>query len=229
MIDTSEAPGSPVLVTKVTQVLPTLPETPVQVTLPPRKAPGQVIVRTGTPPPVTAALAPSTPTTSTKTPVTAQATSTSTATTTAPATTAPTTAAAAQAQILSAANVQQLQQALNNWTFNYYDPTKVLDVNATKAPIAKLLGTPPITTQEDNCQLFLGANYTDVTILNADKTCYTFVVHIPGTRMLKVSYRLGSGALFGGLGGSSINSYALTLTGEHNPGVKFPSVITFSL
>jgi hypothetical protein len=143
---------------------------------------------------------------------------------------ATTKATATPAQI-SAAEAK-LQLALNNWSFNYYDPTKGLDVKATEAPIAKILGEPPIQTQEDHCQLFfefLGANYTDVTILNADKTCYTFVVHIPGTRLLKVCYGLGSGSLYGGLGGSSINNYALALSGEYKPGVKFPSVITFPL
>ena len=216
MIDISKEDAQlPVKVTKPVTMLPPIPGTPVRQP----EAPG--------------APAPNTPATSTK--VTVPAPASPAKVSHAPATpttgaTATTTAPATPAQI-DAAKIK-LQQALNNWSFNYYDPTKALDTNVTEAPIAKLLGTPPIQTQEDHCQLFfefLGANYTDVTILNADNTCYTFVVHIPGTRMLKVCYGLGSGSLFGGLGGSTINGYALALSGEYSPNVKFPSVITFPL
>ena len=58
----------------------------------------------------------------------------------------------------------------------------------------------------DFSRLFSIPNFTDLTILNADTTDYIFAVHIPGTRMLKICYGLGSGAPFGGLIGSSINN-----------------------
>jgi hypothetical protein len=212
MVDINDTPKSPVKVTKLP------PATTVQPALPP-KALGQAIAPPGTPIPPASAPAPTTPATATKATFGPPAPST-------PAPGTPATQAQRDTAKLS------LQQALNKWSFNYYDPTVALDSDSLQEPIAKTLGTPEIATQEDNCQMFfefLGANYSDVTILNADNECYTFVVHIPGTRLLKVCYGLGSGALFGGLGGSSINNYALALSGEYHPGVKFPSVISFPL
>jgi hypothetical protein len=40
---------------------------------------------------------------------------------------------------------------------------------------------------------------------------------------------MGSGVTLGGLKGLSINSKALTLSGDYNPDVKYPSVLTFPL
>ena len=132
---------------------------------------------------------------------------------------------------LSAAEIK-LQLALDNWIFNYHDPTSPIDPALLQAPIAAALGTPSTTEQETKCKAFydfLTANWTDLSILNADTTSYVFAVHIPGTRMLKICYGLGSGVSFGGLGGSTINNYALAISGDHQPGIKFPSVMTFPL
>jgi hypothetical protein len=156
------------------------------------------------------------------------ATSPATASSAAPASVPPVPATPVK---LSAAEIK-LQKALDNWIFNYHDPTSPIDPALLQAPIATALGTLSTTEQETKCKAFydfLCANWTDLSILNADTTSYVFAVHIPGTRMLKICYGLGSGVSFGGLGGSTINNYALAMSGDHQPGIKFPSVMTFPL
>jgi hypothetical protein len=40
---------------------------------------------------------------------------------------------------------------------------------------------------------------------------------------------MGSRVSFGGLKGSSVKDKALAISGDYNPGVKYPSVLTFPL
>ena len=91
---------------------------------------------------------------------------------------------------------------------------------------------PTIAEQEEECKeffTFISQRSTDVAILNTENIPYTFLVHIPGTRRLKVCYGIGSGVSFDGLKGSSINDKALALSGDYNPGVKYPAILTFPL
>jgi hypothetical protein len=101
-----------------------------------------------------------------------------------------------------------LKNKLDAWSFNYHSPTVTIDTAGKVCPIAEALTAPDIDLQEQNCKdffEFISQHSTDVGILNTETTPYTFLVHIPGTRKLKVCYGMGSGVSFGGLKGSTIN------------------------
>ena len=125
-----------------------------------------------------------------------------------------------------------LKGKLDAWTFNYHSPTVTIETAGKVCPIAEELTSPSIEVQEKNCKEFfefISQHSTDVGILNTETTPYTFLVHIPGTRRLKVCYGMGSGVSFGGLKGSTINDKALALSGDYQAGVRYPTVLTFPI
>jgi hypothetical protein len=128
--------------------------------------------------------------------------------------------------------VQSFKTKLDAWKFHHHLPSEVINTDGRICPIADALMELTISEQEEKCNeffAFISQRITDVAILNTENTPYTFLVHIPGTRRLKVCYGIGSGISFGGIKGSSINDKALALSGDYNPGVKYPAILTFPL
>ena len=110
----------------------------------------------------------------------------------------------------------------------HHHPTDTISTTGHFCPIADALMEPTIVEQEKHCKeffAFISQRITDVAILNNENKPFTFLVHIPSTRRLKVCYGMGSGISFGRLKGLSINDKALAISGDYNPGVKYPSVL----
>ena len=126
----------------------------------------------------------------------------------------------------------RLQAKLDAWIFHFSLPTETITTPGTACPIAVSLTADTIEQQEKQTQEFfnfISQPNTDPEVLNAECTPYTFLVHVPGTRRLKVCYGTGSGVSFGGIRGSTINDKALALSGDLEEGVKYPSVLTFPI
>ena len=125
-----------------------------------------------------------------------------------------------------------LKQKLDNWLFFFHQPSADIDTQGPFCPIATALTTSTIKEQETQTQEFfnfISQQNTDAEILNAEKTPYTFLMHVPGTRSFKVCYGMGSGVSFGGLRGSTINDKALALSGDYQEGTKYPTIFTFPI
>ena len=124
-----------------------------------------------------------------------------------------------------------LQNKLDSWLFFYHQPCIEIKPKGN-CQIAKALTVRTFDEQETQAKEFfnfLSQHQADLEILNAETTTYTFLMHVPGTRSLKVCYGMGSGVSYGGLRGSTINDKALALSGDYQEGTKYPSILTFPI